>query len=156
MQKASVIDDHAWLRADRKALAGLLRDSVVLRCALSCSAVDKQRTSREQGCLNSATYNRKNTNIDRVASFERGGRILFANVDSEMWPDAALESQQSFGYVDSTETCSGHEIYLNPRGVAVRSRYPRPHLTRGDFGRGTSRGIWNSAVQLAPHKQCVM
>src|SRR5450631_435102 len=32
----------------RRMLAGLLRESVVLRCAQSCSAVDKQRTSRER------------------------------------------------------------------------------------------------------------
>jgi hypothetical protein len=30
-------------------LAGLLRESVVLRCAQLCSGVDLQRTSRERG-----------------------------------------------------------------------------------------------------------
>jgi len=36
--------------AARNVVAGLLRESVMLRCAQSCSPVDKQRTSRERGC----------------------------------------------------------------------------------------------------------
>jgi hypothetical protein len=55
-------------------LAWFLRDSVMLRCASSCSAVDKQRTSGKRGCLNSATYSRQNLNFDSAASFEPGGQ----------------------------------------------------------------------------------
>jgi hypothetical protein len=46
----------------------------MLRCASSCSAVDKQRTSRERSCDKSICYSRQNSNFGRVASFEPGGR----------------------------------------------------------------------------------
>jgi hypothetical protein len=39
-------------------LGGLLRESALLCCAQSCSAVDKQRTSREPDCLESNSYER--------------------------------------------------------------------------------------------------
>jgi hypothetical protein len=55
-------------------LAGVLRESVVLRYASSCSGVDLQRTSREQGCLKSMLYNRQISGFDTAASFEPGGR----------------------------------------------------------------------------------
>jgi len=40
--------EHGWLPIRTK-IAGFLCESVVLRCALLCSAVDKQRASRERG-----------------------------------------------------------------------------------------------------------
>ncbi len=43
--------------------AGLLRESVMLCSASSCSGVNLQRTSRERGCLNSVTYNCPNSNF---------------------------------------------------------------------------------------------
>ena len=55
-------------------LAGLLRKLVLICCASSCSGINPQRTSRERGCLNSATYNHPNSNFGGVASFEPGGQ----------------------------------------------------------------------------------
>src|SRR6266850_7032128 len=65
---------QAFSEGRRQMLAGLLRESVVLCCAQSCSAVDKQRTSRERGCQKSTSYNRENYNCDSTFSFEPGGR----------------------------------------------------------------------------------
>lgn len=39
----------------RQKLAGVLRDSVLLRCAQSCSPVDKQRASRGRSLLKTST-----------------------------------------------------------------------------------------------------
>ncbi len=116
-------------------VTGVLRDSVVLCCASSCSGVNLQRTSRERGLIKTRTYNRQISNFCRAPSYEPGGREF-----------ESLRAHQSYSVPENplqvlTARCCNSNSRQKTRefdNLAVFGQVGRCRAQRGGGPEGTS------------------